>query len=108
MLREGDVVRYHNRHGIVIEAFERISGLAGPMVKVYFFDANKDVILDMSVLNAYGERLEGGIDEVEHMLCDCGEKHTEKPHEHSYWCKLTKLRKGNYSAILESSSKLVD
>jgi hypothetical protein len=103
--REGEIVCYHDRFGIVIEAYGLMTELR-PIYKILFFEEDKEAILDEAVIRSANTEIDG-IDNFLLKYCNCGERHTKVPSTHSPWCKVSLIKGGKLNEKLGSDSKVV-
>jgi hypothetical protein len=102
----GDIVEYGERFGVIIRAWVKTTWIQGPLYQVYFFDEDKDVLLDGCVLKLSEDKTWYDFHYYFIEKCTCGEKHVAEPKAHSSWCKIETMRKEIISDKDKSSSKL--
>ena len=104
--KPGDIVEYGDRHGAVSQAWVKTTWIQGPLYQVYFFDSDREVLLDESVLKLAEDKQWYDFQQYFLDKCTCGEKHTEPPYKHSSWCKIEKMRREVTSDKVKSRFKL--
>lgn len=103
-LEPGQIVMYLDRYGFVTKYYGNVYYYTDT-AKVYFFDTDKEMLLDRSVLKPIHGK---GLEDFNYVLlkfCDCGEKHVDKPSTHSHWCRMEKLKRGKVNESTKSNSK---
>lgn len=103
----GDLVQYGDRYGLIAESFGHTTWLQGPVYRVYFFDVDRDVILDESTMKLAKDKTWRDFESYLLVKCNCGERHVSRPGQHSSWCTVEKMKRGIIRDKDKSSSKSI-